>query len=80
MNENLTAQEREALEAEGPLERHEYDFALTRREFVQVLGAGLLITASAAPVAAQRRGDAAADKSAAWPPAFTWARTARSPS
>ena len=56
MNENLTAQEREALEAEGPLERHEYEFALTRREFVQVLGAGLLITAGAAPVAAQRRG------------------------
>ena len=56
MNENQTAHEREALESEEPVERLAYDFALNRREFVQVLGAGLLITAGAGTAEAQRRG------------------------
>ena len=38
------------------VDRVEYDFGLSRRSFVQVLGAGLLISASAGPVLAQRRG------------------------
>jgi len=56
MNEHQIAQDLEALAAEELLERRRYEFALNRRDFVQMLGAGLLITASAAPAEAQRRG------------------------
>jgi isoquinoline 1-oxidoreductase len=41
---------------EEPIERVRYDFGLSRRGFVQVLSTGLLITASPAPVLAQRTG------------------------
>jgi len=44
------AGEAEAVEAVG------YDFGLSRRGFVQVLGAGLLVAVSAAPALGQRRG------------------------
>jgi isoquinoline 1-oxidoreductase len=43
-------------EYQEPLERVPYDFGITRRGFVQVLGAGLLITVSAGTVLGQRRG------------------------
>lgn len=56
MNQNQTEHERGAMESEEPVERSVYDFALDRREFVHVLGAGLLITASAGSALAQRRG------------------------
>ncbi len=56
MNQNQTAHGLGASESEEPVERYTYDFALNRREFVQVLGAGLLITASAGAAEAQRRG------------------------
>jgi isoquinoline 1-oxidoreductase len=39
-----------------PVERVDYQFGLTRRGFVQILGAGLLIAVSDAPALAQRRG------------------------
>ena len=39
-----------------PMEPVGYDFGLTRRGFVQILGAGLLIAVSDAPLWAQRRG------------------------
>src|SRR5437870_1423045 len=42
------------LEYEEPLEPVHFDFGLKRRGFVQLLGAGLLIAASAAPALAQR--------------------------
>jgi len=47
--------ERNATDYEEPVERVAYDFGLTRRGFVQVLGAGLLITVSAGPAAAAER-------------------------
>jgi isoquinoline 1-oxidoreductase subunit beta len=45
------------LEREEPLERVDYGFAITRRGFVQTLGAGLLITVLPAPALGQRRGE-----------------------
>ncbi len=36
-------------EDQEPLQRVAYDFGVTRRSFVKVLGAGLLITVSARP-------------------------------
>ncbi len=39
-----------------PMERVGYDFGLSRRGFVQILGAGLLITVNAKTVLAQRSG------------------------
>ena len=39
-----------------PVDRVDYQFGLTRRGFVQILGAGLLIAVADAPVLAQRRG------------------------
>jgi isoquinoline 1-oxidoreductase len=56
MNQNQTAHEHGAREHEESVEQLAYDFALNRREFVQVLGAGLLITAGIDPALAQRRG------------------------
>jgi isoquinoline 1-oxidoreductase len=41
---------------EEPIERVSYDFGLSRRGFVQMLGAGLLIASSASPALAQRPG------------------------
>jgi len=46
---------RVAMEYTEPVERVAYDFGLSRRGFVQVLGAGLLITVGAGPVLAQAR-------------------------
>jgi isoquinoline 1-oxidoreductase subunit beta len=43
-------------EYEEPIERVPYDFGITRRGFVQVLGAGLLITVTAGTALGQRRG------------------------
>jgi isoquinoline 1-oxidoreductase subunit beta len=43
-------------ENEEPIDRVPYDFGITRRGFVQVLGAGLLVTVTAGKVLAQRRG------------------------
>ena len=45
-----------SADCDEPVERLEFDFQLDRRQFVQVLGAGLLIAVGAQPVAAQRRG------------------------
>jgi isoquinoline 1-oxidoreductase len=45
----------QAAEYEEPIERVGYDFGLSRRSFVQLLGAGLMIASSAAPVLAQQR-------------------------
>src|SRR2546425_10995090 len=41
---------------EEPIEAVKYDFGLSRRGFVQMLGAGLLIASSASPALAQRSG------------------------
>src|SRR5438034_10461029 len=41
---------------EEPIERVQYDFGLSRRGFVQMLGAGLLIASTASPALAQRSG------------------------
>src|SRR5205809_8092312 len=41
---------------EEPIEPVKYDFGLSRRGFVQILSAGLLIASSAAPALAQRAG------------------------
>src|SRR5208282_1973942 len=46
----------EELNYDELVERVDYDFGLSRRSFVQVLGAGLLITASVPALAQQRRG------------------------
>jgi len=43
-------------EGEEALERASYHFGLKRRSFVQLLGAGLLLTVSTGPALAQRRG------------------------
>ena len=43
-------------EYQEPIERVPYDFGITRRGFVQVLGAGLLITVTAGTALGQRRG------------------------
>jgi isoquinoline 1-oxidoreductase subunit beta len=55
-NEYDESKELQLTEYEEPLERVPYDFGISRRGFVQVLGAGLLITASAGTVLGQRRG------------------------
>ena len=56
MNEDHVARDLAALEAEELREHLRSDVALSRRDFVQLLGAGLLISASAAFAADQRRG------------------------
>lgn len=43
-------------EYDEPVDRVDYQFGLTRRGFVQILGAGLLIAVADSPVSAQRRG------------------------
>ena len=43
-----------SLDYEEPIEPLHFDFGLKRRGFVQLLGAGLLIAASASPALAQR--------------------------
>ena len=45
----------EPAESDELIERVPHDFGLSRRGFVQVLGAGLLITVSAGPAVAQQR-------------------------
>lgn len=46
----------DGAEFDEPIEYVTFDFAVTRREFTQLLGAGLLITVLASPSPAQRRG------------------------
>jgi isoquinoline 1-oxidoreductase len=50
--------ERESLlnDAGEPVEAVAFDFGLDRRQFVQVLGAGLLVSVAADPASGQRRG------------------------
>jgi isoquinoline 1-oxidoreductase len=55
MNAKQNAHAAEPLEDE-PVERVSYRFAVGRREFLGVLGAGLLFTIRAEPALAQRRG------------------------
>src|SRR5215472_9873354 len=43
-------------EYDEPVDRVDYQFGLTRRGFVQILGAGLLIAVADSSVSAQRRG------------------------
>src|SRR5271157_2152076 len=56
MNHHLTNDHESDVELEESIERKPYDFGLSRRGFVQRLGAGLLIAVSAAPALAQQRG------------------------
>jgi isoquinoline 1-oxidoreductase len=56
MNTSQKSDESLQTEYQELLERAPYDFGIKRRDFVKVLGAGLLITVSAGPVLAQRRG------------------------
>jgi isoquinoline 1-oxidoreductase len=51
-------------EYEEPIERVGYDFGLSRRSFVQFLGAGLMIAASISPALAQRQGGSFAGRGA----------------
>lgn len=51
-----TNQDNHRSDVTEDFDRVEFDFGLTRRSFVQVLGAGLLISVGAAPALAQRRG------------------------
>jgi isoquinoline 1-oxidoreductase len=56
MNTIFFANESVRPEYEEPVERLDYDFGISRRAFVQVLSAGLLIAASPVPALAQRSG------------------------
>jgi len=57
MNANPFEHNIETTEIEGPIQGVDYDFALTRRTFVSVLGAGLaILTGPLAAIAQQRRG------------------------
>src|SRR3989442_3533149 len=49
-------EEAAGAEYEEPIELVKYDFGLSRRGFVQILSAGLLIASSASPALAQRAG------------------------
>jgi isoquinoline 1-oxidoreductase len=55
-NEYDESNEFSQTEYQEPIERVPYDFGITRRGFVQVLGAGLLITVTAGTALGQRRG------------------------
>ena len=55
-NESNELKESQQTEYQEPIERVPYDFGITRRGFVQVLGAGLLITVSAGTVLRPARG------------------------
>src|SRR6185312_2760324 len=56
MHSDLLSDQIPGADYDEPVERVGYDFGLTRRGFVQILGAGLLIAVSDAPLWAQRRG------------------------
>ena len=43
-------------EADEPVERLDYDFGLSRRSFVQIIGTGLLVAISVSPAVGQRSG------------------------
>jgi len=56
MRTDQADREHSAAEYDEPAERVPFDFSLSRRRFVQVLGAGLLITVGPGAALAQRRG------------------------
>ncbi|MHB1037155.1 MAG: xanthine dehydrogenase family protein molybdopterin-binding subunit [Pirellulales bacterium] len=56
MSTNHPSDERMSLEQQEAVQQVEFDFGLSRRGFVQVLGAGLLVTVAADSALAQRRG------------------------
>jgi isoquinoline 1-oxidoreductase len=56
MKTELLNDEIAALDAEETVDCVEFDFAMARRRFVQMLGAGLVIAVSAGPALAQSRG------------------------
>jgi isoquinoline 1-oxidoreductase len=55
MTDKKTYPETAQQDSEEPVEQVSFDFGLNRRQFVQVLGAGLLITVSGTPAEAQPR-------------------------
>ena len=57
MRTNRSENQAVAPAGDEPLERADYDFGLTRRGFVQTLGAGLLISVLPTPALGQRRGE-----------------------
>ncbi len=59
-NESNEFNEYQQTEYQEPIERVPYDFGITRRGFVQVLGAGLLISVTAGTALGQRRAHPAA--------------------
>ncbi len=56
MSTNQESNEYLETQYQEPIEQVGYDFGLSRRDFVKVLGAGLLITVSAGTALGQRRG------------------------
>ena len=56
MKADRSTNRRAETDAEESFECLDYDFALSRRSFVQVLGAGLLLTVASPPVLGQRSG------------------------
>src|SRR5258708_19754097 len=56
MKEDQLSPQQTPADYEESIERVGYDFGVSRRSFVQFLGAGLMVAASVSPALAQRQG------------------------